>query len=138
MRYLFLLLFSLISALIIAQQDKAAGYWYGQLEIMGTQHELLFEVVNQTNANGKLLKGKYDLFLLNPDDSTRMSIDIDKIETALETNEINDDTKAEIKTLITALNELVKDEPVIVKEPIKAEPVNTIPENYYSELLKGL
>ncbi len=80
MRYLFLLLFSLISALIIAQQDKAAGYWYGQLEIMGTQHELLFEVVNQTNANGKLLKGKYDLFLLNPDDSTRMSIDIDKIE----------------------------------------------------------
>lgn len=79
MRFSVLFLCAFLCSSLAAQKDKAVGFWYGQLEIMGTQHEILLHVQNQTNNKGKPIKDKYDLFLLYLDDSTKMPYEFSEI-----------------------------------------------------------
>jgi len=76
MKNFFLLALSLwISANSLSQNEPNSplSYWYGQLELLGTQHELLFLISPAYNIkNGKVLKRKYIVELLNSTDSTTL------------------------------------------------------------------
>ena len=67
-------IFLLISCgTLLAQEETKSplGYWYGQLELMGTTHELLLLVSPEFHAkNNKPLKNKYVVELLNQEDSS--------------------------------------------------------------------
>lgn len=77
MRLLILILLPFLALCSFAQNTFPLGYWYGQLEIVGTKHELLLLVSPQYHQkSGKPLKGKYILELLNPEDSSTFPVKV--------------------------------------------------------------
>lgn len=56
---------------VVSQNDnsKILGFYYGQLELMGTKHELLLHVSPEYKSN-KPVNGKFVLEILNPEDSS--------------------------------------------------------------------
>lgn len=81
-KWIFLSLFPVLFLNARAQNkaNEPAGFWYGQLDLMGMKHEILLLVSQDFNPkNNKPIKGKFIVELLNPADSSNYPVSVTEV-----------------------------------------------------------